>query len=125
MNNHQHRMPLVILLLGMLASLISFVVTPSAETVHADGPSAIDANAKGKPGIYVFYDWENLDPAVYPVVGGHVLFTWNRIETASGAYDWSWPDKWIGDVAKQARRWAWALIPMTENAAAGAACRLT
>ncbi len=54
-------------------------------------------------GVYVFYDYENLSPSRYPIRGGHMLVTWKAIETGPGTYDWSWPDRWIADLASKGK----------------------
>ncbi len=50
-----------------------------------------------EPGVYVFLDWRHTDPAQYPfVMGGHMTFQWNRIETtAQGTYNWQLVDTWL------------------------------
>ncbi len=53
-----------------------------------------------RPGIYVFYDWANLDPATAPITGGHLAFHWNEIEKAPGQYDWSKVDQWLAREAQ-------------------------
>lgn len=49
------------------------------------------------PGLYVFLDYSNMNPAHYPyIVGGHELFLWRDIErNQQGVYDWSVVDDWI------------------------------
>lgn len=49
----------------------------------------------GPGGIYVFYDWANLDPKIYPIRGGHMNLGWNTIDTGGGIYNWSAMDSWI------------------------------
>jgi hypothetical protein len=58
---------------------------------------ALAAPPVQRPGIYVFYDQYNLNPADYPgvIVGGHMSFQWKNIETSPGYYDWTRIDNWI------------------------------
>lgn len=54
--------------------------------------------AKGPyPGVYVFLDTTNVDPAEYPVTGGHMKFFWSDIELADGFFDWTEVDKWLDE----------------------------
>ncbi|HID33451.1 MAG TPA: DNRLRE domain-containing protein, partial [Anaerolineae bacterium] len=48
-----------------------------------------------RPGIYVFYDWGNLDPNDAPITGGQLSFPWEDIEVSPGQYDWSPIDRWL------------------------------
>lgn len=91
--------------LGLLVSVCLLVATAIPGWVlhtHAgyggdlDAPQA-DYQAWPSPGIYVFFDWTNMDPAVYPfITGGHEVATWSGVEgRAKGQYDWSWLDGWI------------------------------
>ena len=46
----------------------------------------------GPPGIYVFYDWQNLDPNLYPIQGGGIITPWRDGNPAQGVYDWTYTD---------------------------------
>ncbi|NOZ71791.1 MAG: DNRLRE domain-containing protein, partial [Chloroflexi bacterium] len=61
--------------------------------LSVDAPAAVAATQR--PGIYVFFDWYNLNPSQYPVTGGHVTFEWKQIELGPETYDWSRLDKWL------------------------------
>jgi len=54
-----------------------------------------------RPGVYVFYDYQNINPASYPgiVRGGHMTFSWRDIETSPGVYNWAVVDSWIANQA--------------------------
>lgn len=58
-------------------------------------------NQVTRPGVYVFYDYRNMDPAYYPglFTGGHMTFSWNQIEKSYHVYDWSAVDSWIANQA--------------------------
>ena len=90
-------------LLALLA-----VATLLGGTVLASAPASSPAtitNPEAKPaGIYVFWDWSNLSPKQYPIVGGHMAFVWNNIETAPGVYDWTSVDKWLSGEVKLGKR---------------------
>jgi len=58
-------------------------------------PARLPGNSNNTAGIYIARDNRNLDPSVYPVVGGHNTFTWEQIEGAPGTYDWSPIDGFI------------------------------
>ncbi len=88
----------LILLLAALLTLVA--VRGQRHTAAAErGPDlspGIDRlpNAP-KPGVYVFEDYANLDPSVYPIVGGHMDITWEKLEPQPGVFDWSFLDSWI------------------------------
>lgn len=84
-----------------LAALVTWRASAAGEvaTPSTPQPAVIKQPGAGPAGVYVFYDWENLDPAQYPIVGGHILFPWNKVEVGPWHYDWSWPDDWIGKLA--------------------------
>jgi len=96
------RLRLVLALVAALAALTTAIVAfrPLSRAAAAPAaPAALTNPHATAPGVYIFYDWQNLDPAIYPVRGGHLIFPWKAIEVGPGVYDWTWPDKWIGDVA--------------------------
>ena len=72
---------------------------PAATTAPATAPAEGFENQPPwpEPGVYVFLDWRHTNPAEYPyVVGGHMNFQWNRIETtAQGVYNWQLVDTWL------------------------------
>jgi hypothetical protein len=53
------------------------------------------------PGIYIFYDYRNYNPADFPgvFVGGHYPFQWQEIETSYHVYNWGPVDNWIANQA--------------------------
>lgn len=80
-------------LISLLAAGV--ILGGTAQTAPARSPGR-----PAKPtGIYVFYDWSNLSPNRYPIVGGQMAFLWDRIETQPGVYDWSTVDNWLGNIA--------------------------
>ncbi len=95
------------LLLGitafLLASLLLFQGWLNTPLADAQGNPPEPARALSpnlvapefRPGIYVFYDWANVDPNSAPITGGHLAFNWNQIEVAPGQYDWSTVDRWL------------------------------
>jgi hypothetical protein len=52
------------------------------QAVEPAGVSAAWKNQVTRPGVYVFYDFRNVNPADYPGLfnGGHMTFYWNQIE---------------------------------------------
>ncbi len=56
-----------------------------------------------KPGVYVFEDYTNLDPNTYPIVGGHMDITWEKLEPQPGVFDWSFLDSWIEAEARKGK----------------------
>ena len=97
---------------GALISLLLAIVTLMAVrgyhmAVAEHGPElspGIDRlpNAP-KPGIYVFEDYNNLDPNTYPIVGGHMDTTWEKLEPQPGVFDWSFLDSWIETEASKGK----------------------
>ena len=81
----------------------SAATSPRAEVVthdiDAQPASLINSPYAGPPGVYVFYDYENLDPRIYPIVGGHVTPEWKYFEGVQGIYDWTWLDVWMANEA--------------------------
>ena len=79
---------------------------PQTEPAATETPSAAAAQPESgvqtppawpEPGVYVFLDWRHTNPVDYPyVVGGHMTFQWNRIETTTpGVYNWQLVDTWL------------------------------
>ncbi|QQG44314.1 MAG: beta-galactosidase [Candidatus Roizmanbacteria bacterium] len=73
---------------------------------HISNPTPTPTSALGKtnlpPGIYVYYDWESLDPAVYPwIKGGEIATRWNLIEPEEGTMSWTDLEKWIDNNARK------------------------
>lgn len=87
---------------GGLVGLLAFIVQ-AALPAASDAPAVLTKAPSDAAGVYVFYDYENLSPSRYPIKGGHMLVTWKAIETAPGVYDWSWPDRWIADLASKGK----------------------
>jgi hypothetical protein len=86
----------------LLAFLLAIVLLGGQALAAA--PATI-TNPDSKPaGIYVFWDWSNLSPAKYPIVGGHMVFVWSDIEKAPGVYDWSAVDKTLTNFTKAGKR---------------------
>ena len=81
-------------------------VAPAQPAYLGNSPHA------GRPGIYVFYDWEHLSPTDYPLVGGHITIKWNQIQTADGVYSWDYLDAWIAAEAIETK-WAMNLNAMS------------
>ena len=71
------------------------------QAVEPAGVSAAWKNQVTRPGVYVFYDFRNVNPADYPGLfnGGHMTFYWNQIEKSYHVYDWSVVDSWIANEA--------------------------
>ncbi|GAB4406595.1 MAG: hypothetical protein Kow00123_19270 [Anaerolineales bacterium] len=44
--------------------------------------------ATPRPGVYIARDSANLDPAQWPIVGGHMTFSWKQLEPSEGQYRW-------------------------------------
>ncbi|NUQ37095.1 MAG: DNRLRE domain-containing protein [Caldilineales bacterium] len=83
------------LLLLLLAALIVLLGRPAwAEPAVAPAaPGGVPPT--GRPGIYVFLDWQNLDPASNPITGGNAIFEWKVLEKGPGRYDWGVMDRWL------------------------------
>lgn len=78
------------------------IPVPLAATASA--PDAAPDTLRNSPnvhpaGVYVFYDYENLDPKIYPIVGGHITPQWKYLQTGPGDYDWTFLDNFMIDEA--------------------------
>ena len=88
------------LMMGILNALQGMPAPVLAEGPEPQNTTGMDRTRPGyRPGIYVFYDWSNLDPSTAPITGGHMAFEWKRIEVAPGQYDWSIVDRWLAKEA--------------------------
>lgn len=103
---------LSLILLSLLVGSVAYAgrlpdqekTPPQGELATAAGSPASAAMAQpaiGRPGIYIFLDYDHLRPVDYPgvVIGGHYAFQWRRIESSFGYYDWSRIDNWIDQEA--------------------------
>ena len=72
---------------------------PSSQAAPGASPQpASSTRAKGPyPGVYVFLDTRNIDPAQYPITGSHMKFYWSDIEIADDYYDWQEVDEWLDE----------------------------
>lgn len=87
--------------IGAVSLLLCIGVLLAAAVPGFAGSPESPANPEkgGPPGIYVFYDWQRIDPKKYPVMGGAMSWDWDVIEYAAGKYNWSAVDKFISDQA--------------------------
>ncbi len=83
-----------LVVLVLVGTLITAVLVDGA---GADVP---DASRLARPGVYTFYDWQHLDPARYPIVGGHVTLQWKTLDVGPGRYDWGWLDRYLAQDAR-------------------------
>jgi hypothetical protein len=54
----------------------------------AQGIRSNAAPATPRPGVYIARDSANLDPSQWPIVGGHMTFSWKQLEPSEGQYRW-------------------------------------
>ena len=54
----------------------------------AQGIRTNAAPATPRPGVYIARDSANLDPSEWPIVGGHMTFSWKQLEPSEGQYRW-------------------------------------
>ncbi len=87
----------------LAAILVTCIAVAVAAAPRSASPAVSTGPDAAPPGIYVFYDWTRLDPAQYPIVGGHMALRWDQIETTPGIYDWSSVDGWISDFTAQGK----------------------
>lgn len=83
------RATVLLLVALVLAGTFLAVVVFGSKADAAGGTPSV------RPGVYVFYDWQHLDPAAYPIVGGHVTVQWKTLETGARRYDWGWLDSYL------------------------------
>ncbi len=64
-------------------------------------PPAASYQSFPNAGLYTFFDWPHLDPALYPwLTGGHLVFTWRSVERdAPGQFHWDAIDQWMATEA--------------------------
>ncbi len=86
----------------LLVLLAGFLVGQRA--AQAAAPAVLTTPGAKPAGVYVFYDWSNVSPTQYPVVGSHMVFLWDQVETAPGVYDWSGIEQWLAKVAATGKR---------------------
>jgi len=59
----------------------------------------------GPAGIYVFYDYSNVNPNLYPFIrGGHLTPMWRHLEIGPQTYDWFMTDNFIAQQASLGKR---------------------
>lgn len=69
--------------------------TPAGANSAVAGLNPSVVKQPARPGIYVFYDSGNADPAKSPITGGHMKFDWKQVEVGPGRYDWGPVDSWL------------------------------
>lgn len=79
---------LVLVVLVLAGALLTTIFAPHGAA------DAARRSPLAKPGVYAFYDWQHLDPKLYPIVGGHVTLQWKALQP-SAAYDWSVLDSYL------------------------------
>ena len=57
--------------------------------------SALTKSTAPYPGVYQLWDSQPVDPNVYPVVGGNVIFLWDFLEPTEGNIVWDRLERWI------------------------------
>ena len=69
---------------------------PTRRDLPADASAARRVPSAPYPGVYTFNDKTHLDPAVYPIYGGHKPFHWYDLEPwADDDYQWRLVEEWI------------------------------
>ncbi len=103
----QRRMFYVVALLGAALALV--LGAASLTQAGQDRPSAQLASAP-YAGVYVGRDYRNIDPTIYPAVGGQYMFSWRELEPQEGNYQWQLIEHWVQAEALQSgKRAAFAL----------------
>jgi hypothetical protein len=94
----------VLAFLAPMGSAFSAATSANGTAGALERPAVIHVPEAQPPGIYVFYDYTNLDPKRYPIKGGQITPRWSKIEVGPNAYDWSFPDDWIAEEAALGKR---------------------
>ncbi len=83
----------------------SGIIALLAATLTAFTPTKSIAGGPPPPaGVYVYYDWRNLNPASYPwIKGGETATRWNIIESSEGVMNWSSVDNFLNIAASQGK----------------------
>ncbi len=62
------------------------------------------------PGVYVGRDFRNVDPTLYPAIGGQYTFSWSDLQPQEGNFQWQLIDHWLQAEALQSgKRAAFAI----------------
>ncbi len=98
-----------------LVLLLAGMVQGQASVFDRKPPGGMPLNfsrSRLYPGIYAFYDWDNLSPVEYPwLVGGVLIRRWNQISTGPDSLDWSEIETWTGREARVGKRAILRLSP--------------
>ncbi len=92
----------------MIPFLVLLVLHVTVPALASSTPSEVDTEVQAThrpgdpkapyPGIYIFWDSSNVDPASYPAVtGGNMTFNWSDIERADDYFDWFEVDEWLAE----------------------------
>jgi hypothetical protein len=82
--------------LGAAAALLALAAWHARAS---EAPEALARPIAPAPGVYVFLDKPNLDPRLYPIVGGHLKFAWDDLEPAPGEIQWPIIENWVAQEA--------------------------
>ncbi|MDP2726855.1 MAG: hypothetical protein Q8P59_04870, partial [Dehalococcoidia bacterium] len=78
-------------------------VSPSRATL-ASTAGTLSVSALN-PGIYLFDDWDNVDPSQHPgIIGGTWGRRWNQVSASPSTLDWSSLESWIAREASLGKR---------------------
>ncbi len=102
MPKRSFRLALILLLMSVALLIIFHSSATLAQPLAPSPTPTTNPHARAPyPGIYVFLDNDNVDPALYPeVTGGNMTFNWGDIEISRDLYDWSAVDKWIEEESR-------------------------
>lgn len=82
-----------------LAAAAALLATASLRARAGAGQAPLARPIAPSPGVYVFLDNANLDPRVYPIVGGHLKFHWDELEPVAGEVNLGAIENWVAQQA--------------------------
>ena len=76
---------------------------------RAEGPES-SALPAPRPGVYIARDYNNLDPAQWPIVGGYETYSWKMLEPSEGQYRWDYLENFLAARAAKGKPGAIGLV---------------
>lgn len=73
---------------GIIVALVTIVGARASGREAGDDAARVASIPAPHPGAYIARDYNNLDPAQWPIVGGYDTYTWKQLEPNEGQYRW-------------------------------------
>lgn len=85
----------------MIGATIVLALAPASFTQANSGLLSAQLTSAAYPGAYVGRDFRNVDPTLYPAVGGQYPFAWSDLQPQEGVFRWDLIDHWLDAEALQ------------------------